>query len=192
MVPRKWIAAGFAGLVFLILIAIVWGSYNGLISSDQEIKSQWGKVESAYQRRIDLIPNLVSTVQSYAQFEKDTLTQVTELRSQWQAASTLEKRVETTNQLESALSKLLLISENYPDLKANQNFLALQDELAGTENRIKVERDRFNDAVAKYNILTKGFPSNIIAGWFGFKEVSYFKATTPGAEVAPKVAIEVK
>lgn len=138
-----------------------------------------------------MIPNLVNVVQSYAKFEKETLTQITEIRSQWQTAQNPEQQVKTANQFESALSKLLLITENYPDLKADNQFRALQDSLAETENMVAVSRIRYNDAVRIYNTAVQSFPSNIIAGWYNFAERTYFKAITPNAEQAPKVNLTV-
>src|SRR3989338_4061946 len=191
MVSKALIAAGIVVLILLVLVSIVWGSYNGLVSRDEGVKAAWGDVEAQYQRRIDLIPNLVSTVEGYAGFEKSLLTKVTELRTQWQTQPTPEARVQTANQFEAALRTILFTAENYPDLKASQNFIALQDELAGTENRVAVARTRYNDAVREYNVAVRGFPSNIIAGWFGFSQKTPFEATTPGAENAPKVDINI-
>ena len=189
--PKKWIGIGIVVLIILILIGTVWGSYNTLVRLNQGVDNSWANVETQYQRRVDLIPNLVNVVQSYAGFEKSTLTQITQLRSQWQSAPDVNAKVNTANQIESTLSKLLLISENYPDLKASTQFTALQDGLTETENMVSVARTRFNDAVREYNTATKVFPSNVIAGWFGFSERAYFKATTSGAENAPKVNITI-
>lgn len=189
-ITTKRIGIGVVVLLLLIVVGTVWGSYNSLVRLNQGVDSSWANVETQYQRRVDLIPNLVNVVQSYAKFEQQTLTQITELRSQWQAAGSPEQKVQTSNQIESALSKLLLISENYPDLKASRNFVALQDSLAETENMVAVARTRYNGAVQEYNSAVKVFPSNVIAGWFGFKERTYFQAAA-GAENAPKVNITV-
>lgn len=190
MFNTKMIAIGIAVLLLLIFVATVWGSYNNLVRLNQNTDKSWADVETQYQRRIDLIPNLVSVVESYAIFERETLTEITELRSRWQTATTVNQQVQTTNQLESALSKLLLISENYPDLKANQNFIGLQDSLAETENMVAVARTRFNAATRDYNSAVQVFPSNMIAGWFGFSQRQYFEAR-PGAEEAPEVEINI-
>ena len=187
----KWIAVGAIVLIILILVGIVWGSYNSLVAKNQGVDKAWADVETQYQRRVDLIPNLVNVVQSYAIYERDTLTKVTELRSQWQTASTQQQKVATANEFESAISKLLLITENYPALKADTQFTGLQDNLAETENMISVARTRYNDAVRSYNTAVQVFPSNVIAGWFGFSERTYFQATTPGAENVPKVNITI-
>lgn len=191
MIQTKWIVAGIVVFIILILVGTVWGSYNSLVSKNQQTDKAWADVETQYQRRIDLIPNLVNVVQSYAKFEKETLTQITEIRSQWQTAQNPEQQVKTANQFESALSKLLLITENYPDLKADNQFRALQDSLAETENMVAVSRIRYNDAVRIYNTAVQSFPSNIIAGWYNFAERTYFKAITPNAEQAPKVNLTV-
>ena len=176
-------------LVVVILGIGLWlvGTYNALIALDQNVNTKWAQVETQYQRRVDLIPNLVSTVEGYMVHERETLTQITQLRSQWASAQTTEEKVQVANQLEGTISKPLLVAENYPDLKASANFLALQDELAGTENRIAVERSRYNEAVRNYNTGILIFPNNIIAGMFGFGERDYFEATTAGAETAPTV-----
>lgn len=188
--PTKWIGIGVVILVVLILVGTVWGSYNNLVRLNQGVDNSWANVETQYQRRIDLIPNLVNVVQSYAKFEKELLTNITAIRSQWQTARSPEQQVQTANQFESAISKLLLISENYPDLKAGAQFKALQDNLVETENMVSVARTRYNDAVRQYNTATKVFPSNVIAGWFGFSERTYFQSR-PGAENAPQVNITV-
>ena len=188
--PKKWITLGVIVLILLILISTVWGSYNNLVKLDQKTDESFANIEAQYQRRFDLIPNLVNVVESYAGFEQDTLTQITALRSQWQTQQNIDDRVQTANQFESTLSKLLLITENYPDLKASQNFIALQDSLAETENMISVARTRYNAAVRDYNTATKTFPSKVIANWFGFSQRTYFESA-PGAEEAPVVDINI-
>ncbi|MFM9839809.1 MAG: LemA family protein [Cyclobacteriaceae bacterium] len=183
--------------VALLGIIVFWfiGIYNGMAGKDQVVKSAWGDVESDYQRRSDLIPNLVSTVKGYANFEQETLTKVIEAR-----ASATQVKIDASNLtpenmaafqqaqsgLSSSLGRLLAVSENYPDLKANQNFLDLQAQLEGTENRISVSRKRFNEAVLSFNTSIVGFPRSLIAGFGGFKEKGYFKADA-GAEKAPAV-----
>ncbi|MBN1159826.1 MAG: LemA family protein [Candidatus Diapherotrites archaeon] len=186
----KFDAKLIAVIAIVIVLAIVFwfvGIYNTLISLDQNVNTKWANVETQYQRRVDLIPNLVSTVKAYTDYEGPLLTEITQLRSQWTSAEGTQAKVETANEMESTISKLLVVMENYPTLQANQNFLSLQDELAGTENRIAVERSRFNDAVRSYNTSILVFPNNIVAGMFGFGEKDYFEATTEGAENAPIV-----
>lgn len=178
-----WIVIGALVLGVLWYIAV----YNGLIRLNEEVNNKWAQVETQYQRRVDLIPNLVNTVKGAADFEKSTIEEVTRLRSQWQSSSTIDQKVQAANQLEGALSRLLLVAENYPQLKATQNFLALQDELANTENKIAVERGRFNDAVKSFNARIKMFPARIVAGNLGYKDRPYFEAK-PGSEVPPAVS----
>lgn len=178
-----WIILG------VILIAAVWAvsGYNKLVSRSEAVPEAWAQVENVLQRRYDLIPNLVSTVKGYAKHESGLLTEVTRLRSQWGAAKGAQEKIAAAGGLESALGRLLLVVERYPDLKANQNFLRLQDELAGTENRIAVERRRYNQVIRAYNVTVKRFPTNMLAGMFGFeKSENYFEAEKTAAKV-PKV-----
>ncbi len=180
----------------LVLLVLMGGcSYNGMNRSRVNVDEKWAGVQSSYQRRADLIPNLVSTVKGAAEFEKSTLTAVIEARAKATQMNvnagdlTPEKMQEfqaAQGQLSQALGRLMVVSEQYPQLKANQNFLALQDQLEGTENRIKVSRDDFNGAVSTYNVKVTSFPANIMAGMFGFKEKPMFKADE-GAQSAPKV-----
>jgi len=193
------IAAVVGGVVVVLLGGIIlWGMgiYNGLVKSDEGVRSAWSQVESQYQRRADLIPNLVNTVKGYAKQEKDVLLGVTEARAKvGQLTVTKEvledpqafaKFQEAQDQLSSALSRLLVVSENYPQLKSNENFLALQTQLEGTENRITVERQRYNTTVQGFNTQIRTFPTSFIAGMFGFKEKAYFQSKQ-GAENAPEV-----
>jgi len=180
---RPWV---WALAIAVILIIWLWGSYNNFVVLSQNIDNQWSKVEVQYQRRIDLIPNLVSMAKGYMQFEKSLLEDITSLRSRWMSSATVEDKVNYGNALDSALGRLLVVYENYPDLKSIQAVSSLMDELAGTENRIAVERSRYNDMVRDYNTATKVFPSNILANAFGFKERTYFQAA-PGSEIVPKV-----
>lgn len=178
-------------IIFLIIIVVFlgiwWMSYNGIVTRNEEIDSSWAQVETVLQRRYDLIPNLVNTVKGYASHEKELLEEVTRLRSQWSQAKTTAEKVQAASGIEGVLGRLMVVVEKYPDLKANQNFLALQDELAGTENRIAVERRRYNQAVRDYNRVVRRFPSNIIAGVHGYeKSTAYFEAAAPAKEV-PKV-----
>ena len=181
-----WIAGGVVlGLVVIIALWYV-ATYNSLIRLNEGVNGKWAQVETQYQRRVDLIPNIVQTVKGYKDFEQETLTQIVPLRSQWQTAPTVNAKIEAANQIESTLSKLLVIAENYPDLKANTNFLALQDELDNTENKIAVERGRYNDAVRDFNARIKTFPTEIVAGNLGYTDREYFQAAAD-AENAPAV-----
>src|ERR1700693_2421126 len=196
-------AIGCGGLlVILIFIAFVvglffWGTYNRLVGLQQGVDSQWAEVHTQYQRRLDLIPNLVNTVAGAANFEKSTLTEVTNARASVERvqldpnkaptdAAQLEQFQAAQGQLSNALSRLLVVVERYPELKANQSFLGLQAQLEGTENRISVERGNFNTAVQSYNTTVRSFPTNFIAGMFGFAPRPFF-AAQPGAERAPAV-----
>ena len=184
-------------IILIILVSTVIGKYNTLVKLDETVKEKWGQVENVYQRRYDLIPNLVETVKGYAKHEKDTFIKVTEARSKvggmlkvsdkvLQDPAMFNKFQQAQGELSSALQRLMVVVEKYPDLKANQNFLALQDQLEGTENRIAVERRRFNEAAREYNIFRKRFPNIIIANMFGFNERPYFKSMEQ-AKTAPKV-----
>jgi len=193
------IGLSIGGAILLgIILLIMWGtrSYNNLVTMNEEVNKSWSLVENQYQRRMDLIPNLVNTVKGYANFEKQVLTDVTNARA---SASSMKVTPEVLNdpqafqkfqqmqgQLSGALSRLLVTVENYPELKANENFLQLQAQLEGTENRIAVERRKFNESVQTYNTLIKKFPTAIFAGIFNFKDKQYFEAVS-GAENAPKV-----
>src|SRR3989344_5196169 len=175
-------------IVLLVLILVMWigGTYNSLITLQINAENSWAQVETSYQRRLDLIPNLVATVKGVAEFEQETFEKITQARSGWTQAGNINDKIAAANQMESALARLLVVAENYPQLKANQNFLALQDELANTENKIAVERKRYNDAVRAYTVKTKTFPSVMIANMFGFEQMNYFESAQ-GAENAPTV-----
>lgn len=184
-------------IVAVVAIIAIWAisGYNSLVGMDENVSNQWANVETQYQRRADLIPNLVNTVKGYAAHEKETLEGVMAARSQATQIKvaptdlTPEKLAEyqkAQGQLATALGRLLAITENYPDLKANQNFLELQAQLEGTENRINVARKNFNDAAKTYNTTIRRFPKNILAGMFGFDKRAYFEAAE-GAEQAPQV-----
>ncbi len=185
---KKTLIVVVAVIVLLAISAYSFfaGNYNKFVRLDQDVKSAWAQVENQLQRRFDLIPNLVETVKGYAKHEKDVLIEVTNARAKVGGAGTVPDKIAANNELSGALSRLLLVVERYPDLKANQNFLALQDELAGTENRIAVERMRYNEAVKTYNRAIKSFPANLLAGMFGFKEGAFFDAPKE-AKAAPKV-----
>ncbi len=189
---RTWI-------IVIVVLALLFmggcGTYNGLVGKRNEVDNKWADVQSQYQRRLDLIPNLVKTVKGYADFEKSTLTAVIEARAKATSINvnaenldqaTMDKINSQMGEVNSTLSRLLVTVERYPDLKANQSFLKLQDELAGTENRIAVARDNFNEVVKVYNNATQKFPSVIFAAMLGFKSKPYFKSES-GAEKAPSV-----
>jgi len=181
-------------LIALVVVVILFGgaysffkgTYNRFVTMNEQVKASWSQVENQLQRRYDLIPNLVETVKGYAAFEKDVLIQVTNARASVGGAKTIPDQINANNQLSGALSRLLVVVEKYPELKANQNFLRLQDELAGTENRIAVERRRYNETVREYNVAIKSFPANLLAGMFGFAPAAFFEAPAD-AKAAPKV-----
>jgi LemA protein len=188
-----WIAVIII-LVLIILLSLP-RSYNKMVTFEENVTKQWAQVENVYQRRADLIPNLVATVKGYAEHERSTFTEVTEARSRATSVkidpanlneASLAQFQEAQNNLSSALSKLLVVVERYPDLKANQNFLDLQAQLEGTENRITVERNKFNETAREYNTYIRRFPNNLIAGMFGFDKKAYFEAAA-GSEKAPEV-----
>lgn len=181
-------------ILAVVGIVLIWAvvGYNGLVSADEAVNTAWSNVENQYQRRADLIPNLVSTVKGYAAHEQETLDAVTEARTRAtqmtiSAEELTEEKLQeyqaAQGELGTALGRLLAISEAYPDLKANQNFLELQAQLEGTENRISVERRNFNDAAREYNTSIRSFPKNILAGMFGFETRPYFEAAEGAAEV---------
>lgn len=165
------------GIVAVVIILALIGIYNGIVSKNETITAKWAQVENQLQRRNDLIPNLVNTVKGYAAHEKSVFEEVTAARSAWAKAGTVDEKVKAASQVDSALSRLLLVAENYPNLKANDIFLKLMDELSGTENRVAVERMRYNEAVRDYNVTVRMFPGNIVAKRFGYKiATEYFKA----------------
>lgn len=190
---KNWkIPAVIAGVV-LLLIMIVAGSYNSMVASRESVNTAWSKVESQYQRRSDLIPNLVNTVKGAANFEQETLTKVVEARAKATQIKVdannpddITKFQQAQSEVSSSLSRLLAVAENYPQLKATENFKDLQSQLEGTENRITVARNDFNDAAKSYNTKVKSFPTNLLAGMFGFKERPYFEPDA-GANKAPSV-----
>ncbi|MBO7190312.1 MAG: LemA family protein [Alistipes sp.] len=186
-----WIVLG------IVAVVLIWGvsTYNGLVTKDEKVASAWANVETVYQRRADLIPNLVNTVKGYATHESKTLAEVTEARAKSTAISIdpstatpaqMEAWMKAQGEVGSALGRLIAISENYPELKANQNFLELQKQLEGTENRISTERRKYNEEVRGYNAKIRRFPTNLIAGMFGFEKRVMFEAQE-GADVAPVV-----
>ncbi len=191
---RKFLPLILLG-VFLLLVFNMCGSYNTAVGKDEKVKQAWSQVENQYQRRADLIPNLVNTVKGYADFEQQTLQSVVEARAnatkvtftaEQLTPENIQRFEQAQSALSGALSRLLATVENYPNLKANENFLDLQKQLEGTENRISVERRNFNTAVNDYNAYVRRFPTNLFAGMFGFTPKGYFSAA-PGADQAPKV-----
>ena len=204
---KKILAIGCgAALVVAILVGlalVLWGVgvYNILVQLDESVNEAWSQVENVYQRRADLIPNLVKTVEGAADFERETLTEVIEARSRATSVQITPEMLrdpnafsqfeQAQNGLGQALSRLMVVIERYPEIKANQNFLQLQDELAGTENRIAVERRRFNQTAQEYNATVRRVPQRLIAGWFGFDQRPYFQAEA-GAEEAPEVEFDFR
>ncbi|MDF2461057.1 MAG: LemA family protein [Candidatus Saccharibacteria bacterium] len=187
---------GIAGVVLLVLAAIVGGlvligillvgSYNGLVRQSTAVDAQWKQVEVQYQRRLDLIPNLVESVKGAQAQEQKVFSDLANARSRYAGANTPAERVDAANNLESSLARLLVVVENYPELRSNQNVIALMDELSGTENRVSVERRRYNEQVRDYNTAVSVFPRNILAGVTGFKQKPYFEADAAAAD-APTV-----
>ena len=193
---RKLLIIGGVVLGIGIIIYMMFGgSYNKMVTKDEGVQNGWAQVQNVYQRRLDLIPNLVNTVKGYAEFEKSTLTAVIEARAKATSVNISPERLnpddlkrfqQSQDGLSSALGRLMVVAEQYPNLKANQNFLELQSQLEGTENRIAVERQRFNDVVKDYNQYIRSFPQNFLAGPYGFEKKGYFESTA-GADKAPEV-----
>lgn len=194
---KKGCLIAVVAAVVIVLGCFVWvkNTYNGFVSQQEGVDAAWSQVENVYQRRADLIPNLVATVKGYAKHEQETLDKVVSARAKATQITvdpenlneaSLKKYQEAQGELGSALGKLLAITENYPDLKANENFLQLQSQLEGTENRIAVERKNFNEMAQSYNASIRQFPGNVLAGMFGFERKPYFEAEK-GAEKAPEV-----
>jgi len=192
---KTWIILAVIAVLILMVYSSVKSSYNNMVSMEEGVTAQWSQVENVYQRRSDLIPNLVNTVKGYADFEQETLTQVIEARAKATSvninpdkldAQSIQNFQNAQTGLSSALSKLMVVVEKYPELKANLGFLDLQAQLEGTENRITVERMKFNQSAQTYNTFIRKFPKNIFAGMFGFEKKAYFEADA-GAEKAPEV-----
>jgi len=195
---KSYIILIVLGVIIFGTIMWVKSAYNNMVTLEENVETAWSQVENVYQRRADLIPNLVNTVKGYAKHEKETLTEVVEARAKATSvnidpanmnAESLNNFMKAQDGLSSALSKLMVVVERYPELKANENFLALQSQLEGTENRIATERRRFNEAVKRFNVSIRRFPNNILAGMFGFEKKPYFKANE-GADKAPEVNFE--
>ena len=175
--------------MLLLIIFYFIGVYNKLVNGRNKVKDQFSQIDVQLKRRVDLIPNLVETVKGYAKHENNTLKEVIEARNKLNSATGINEEIDANNQLTGALNRLFALSEAYPDLKANTNFIQLQDELAGTENRIAVSRKDYNDAVKSYNQMIKSFPKNIVAGMFGFEKKAYFEISESEKEV-PNVSFE--
>jgi LemA protein len=186
---KKWIPLIVIGSIVLIIVLFAVSRYNSLVSASETVDNKWAQVENQLQRRAELIPNLVSTVKGAAAHEKEIIDSVTAARAKLAGARGPEEAGKANGELSSALSRLMVVVENYPQIKANENFRALQDELAGTENRIATERMRYNDSVKEYNASIKRFPNNMFAGMFGFSGREYF-AADEGAKHAPNVKFD--
>jgi len=187
----KGLIAVIVVIVLLLGVLVFFGQYvsvkNTLVTKNEAVKSAWSQVDIVLQRRADLIPNLVETVKGYAKQEQTVFGDIAKARSQLLSAGSPQEKIAANGQLDGAIGRLLLIVENYPQLKSNENFLRLQDELAGTENRIAVERKRYNDTLQDYNTYVQQFPNSIFAGWAGFKPNEAYFAASEGAREAPKV-----
>jgi len=187
---NPWVVAGLVLGALLLLVLFIGGyvrtTYNELVSQQEQIKTAWSQVENQLQRRYDLIPNLVETVKGYAKQETTIFTAIADARARIGSAQTVGQKIAANQQLETALSRLLVVVENYPVLKSSETFQRLMDELAGTENRISVERKRYNDIVLAYNTKVRQFPSNLVAAAFNFETQPLFQAT-PAAQTAPSV-----
>ena len=179
-----WIA-----ILVIVVLIVLWVivSYNGLVSKKMKVQNSWGQIDVQLQRRFDLIPNLVNCVKGYMEHEKETLTKVTELRTAWANAGSIGEKVDLDNQLSGALKTIMAVSENYPDLKSNQNFSELQEELRNTENKISYSRQFYNDSVTMYNTALMVFPTNIIANMFHFTAEKLFEVDSSEARTNVKV-----
>ena len=180
------IVIGVLILVVAVPFMYLKGTYNELVTMDEQVKAAWAQLENQLQRRYDLIPNYVETVKGYAAHEREVFVEVTEARSKVAGASGVDEKIQANNQLTSALSRLMVVVERYPELKANQNFIRLQDELAGTENRIAVERRRYNERVRAFNTKVRQFPTNMVAGMFGFEQAEFYEVPEE-ARAVPEV-----
>ena len=170
----------------MVLVLYSWSLYNGLVKANENITGQWAQVETQYQRRFDLIPNLVNSVKGIMSQEKQVFGDLADARTRYSGAANIDDKVKAANDVESSLGRLLVIMENYPQLRSSETVLTLMSQLEGTENRISVERSRFNDMVRTYDTKIKGFPANVFANLYGFKEKAYFQSQ-PGAEKVPGV-----
>lgn len=177
---------GIIVIIFIVIALLFIPKYNSLVTAEENVDSKWAQVENQLQRRYDLIPNLVDSVKGYANHEQEVIANITEARAQMGSASSPEEQAVANDALTGALSRLLVVVENYPNLKADANFRQLMDELAGTENRLAVAREDYNNEVQQFNKHVKRFPGNLMAGMFGFEQKEYFKATA-GADKAPSI-----
>ncbi|MCM0625192.1 LemA family protein [Lysinibacillus sp. OL1_EC] len=177
---------GIIVIIFIVIALLFIPKYNSLVTAEENVDSKWAQVENQLQRRYDLIPNLVESVKGYANHEQEVIANITEARAQMGSASSPEEQAVANDALTGALSRLLVVVENYPNLKADANFRQLMDELAGTENRLAVAREDYNNEVQQFNKHVKRFPGNLMAGMFGFEQKEYFKATA-GADKAPSI-----
>lgn len=182
---RSWI---IIGIIVAAVVIFFWTTYNKLVTANEQVDNQWAQVETQYQRRFDLIPNLVESVKGVMAQEQKIFGDLAEARTKYSGAQTVNEKAEAATQVEGALSRLLVIVENYPELKSSENVQTLMSQLEGTENRISVERKRFNDTVQGYNLMIKRIPTRWVAGMFGFSAKNYFEAAQ-GAENAPKVEL---
>ncbi len=183
---KKWIIIGVIALIVVIIVGSIIGTYNSMVTAKEGVTDKESTISIQLQRRNDLIPNLVSTVKGYAAHEEKVISDVTDARAKLAGAKTSDELANADAELSSALNRLMVVVENYPDLKASENFRSLQVQLEGTENRITVARNDFNKAAREYNTYIKKFPKNIFASIFGFDEIAYFEAEA-GAEVVPEV-----
>jgi len=185
---KKWY---IVPVLIIVLLVVVYQTfkfqYNRLVTIDQQVKESWSQVDNVLQRRNDLIPNLVETVKGYAKHEKELFIEVTEARSKWAGAKTLKEKEAAAKEISGVLGRLLLVVENYPQLKASENFLSLQDELAGTENRIAVERKRYNESVKLYNTVAKSFPTILFVNMFNFDTQKDYFQTAEESRTVPEV-----
>ncbi len=191
MMKTVGIILGVFVLIAFLFAGWLMGYYNQFVNMDEGIRNAWSQVENQLQRRSDLIPNLVNTVKGYAAHEKEVFTNIANARAKLAGAKTVDDKIDAANQMTSALSRLLVVVEQYPQLKADLSFNRLMDELAGTENRLAVERKRYNDKVLEYNQMRRRFPSSVVAGLFSFVEATYFKAAEAAKET-PKVDFGTK
>lgn len=180
---KKAIIIGAIILIIVLIIASLGGAYNKMLNKSEEVNSKWSQIDVQLQRRADLIPNLVNTVKGYNIHEKEILTNIAASRAKLAGAGSVAEKAEANSQLNNAISRLLVVVENYPELKASANFQNLMDELSGTENRISVARKDYNESVKDYNLVVKKFPNNMIAGMFGFENKDYFEASEISKEV---------
>src|SRR4029453_4585218 len=189
---NAWLVGCGGLLLGAVLLAVVLGGWamsvnNHLVALQEQMKSSWAQVETVLQRRYDLVPNLVATVKGYAEHEKELFENVARLRSQWSAAQSVSEKAKTASAMEGALARLLVVAENYPELKASQNFRDLQFELSGTENRISVERQRYNETVRAYNTSVRQMPTSLVASFFGFQPSDAYFDAAPAAKEETKV-----